>query len=228
MANDLKAFWLLSEKNWHQSLFDSLKTKVEGNWFWCKSKHDFTTEQLNRAKPSIIFIPHWSYIIPDEIYNRFECIVFHMTDLPYGRGGSPLQNLIVNGKTTTKISAIRVTKGIDTGPVYLKKELSLEGTARDIFERASEIIYEMIIEIIDKKPIPKEQEGDVVFFIRRNAKDGNIECLKELKDVYDYIRMLDCDGYPPAFIETTYLKLEFTKTTLDDKEVTAHVRITKK
>jgi methionyl-tRNA formyltransferase len=228
MGNDLKPFWLLSEKKWHQSLFDSLKTKVKGNWFWFKSKHDFTIERLNRAKPAIIFIPHWSHIIPEEIYNHFECIVFHMTDLPYGRGGSPLQNLIVNGKTTTKISAIRVTKGIDTGPVYLKKELSLEGTAREIFERASEVIYEMIIEIIEKRPLPFEQEGDVVVFKRRNANDGNVATLEKLELVYDYIRMLDCEGYPSAFIETPNLKIEFTNASLDNNEITAHVRITKK
>lgn len=44
-----------------------------------------------------------------------------MTDLPYGRGGSPLQNLIVRNHYKTKISEIRVKKEIDSGPIYLKK-----------------------------------------------------------------------------------------------------------
>ena len=46
-----------------------------------------------------------------------------MTDLPYGRGGSPLQNLIARGFLETKISAILVEKQLDAGPVYLKMEL---------------------------------------------------------------------------------------------------------
>ena len=44
-----------------------------------------------------------------------------MTDLPYGRGGSPLQNLIANKIYDTKISAIRAEGGIDTGRIYLKE-----------------------------------------------------------------------------------------------------------
>ena len=45
-----------------------------------------------------------------------------MTDLPFGRGGSPLQNLIVRGFEETMTSAIKVTKGIDTGDIYLKEK----------------------------------------------------------------------------------------------------------
>ena len=57
-----------------------------------------------------------------------------MTDLPYGRGGSPLQNLIIiRGLKTTKITAFKCVAEIDVGPVYLKKTLSLEGNAQDIY-----------------------------------------------------------------------------------------------
>jgi methionyl-tRNA formyltransferase len=44
-----------------------------------------------------------------------------MTDLPFGRGGSPLQNLISRKIYNTKLSAIRVVKELDAGPVFLKK-----------------------------------------------------------------------------------------------------------
>ena len=81
-----------------------------------------------------------------------------MTDLPYGRGGSPLQNLIIRGNKTTKISAIKVTKGIDEGPVYLKKELNLDGTAKEIFVRSAYIIQEMIESIINSTIFPKPQK----------------------------------------------------------------------
>ena len=84
-------------------------------------------------------IPHWSYIIPKDIFNLFNCVVFHMTDLPFGRGGSPLQNLIIRGYEKTKISALKVTNGIDSGPIYLKKPLSLDGTAYEIMIRASQL-----------------------------------------------------------------------------------------
>jgi methionyl-tRNA formyltransferase len=48
---------------------------------------DFTTSNLERLAPHCVFLPHWSHIIPAEINENFECIMFHMTDLPNGRGG---------------------------------------------------------------------------------------------------------------------------------------------
>jgi methionyl-tRNA formyltransferase len=229
MGNDLKTYWLVSEKPWHEVLFHSLANEIPANWYWCKSKEEFTHENLEQQKPAIIFIPHWSYIIPDGIYNNFECIVFHMTDLPYGRGGSPLQNLIVAGKTETKISAIKVEKGIDTGPIYLKENLSLEGTAQNIFERSTMVIEKMIKDIIQLNPKPYKQEGKIVEFKRRKREDGNISKLETLEQIYDYIRMLDCEGYPNAYLETPHFILEFSKAELKpNTEINAHVRIIKK
>ncbi len=82
-----------------------------------------------------------------------------MTDLPFGRGGSPLQNLIERGIENTKISAIKVDDGIDTGDIYFKESLNLNGTADEIFIRASQIIFnKMIPKIINEKILPKKQK----------------------------------------------------------------------
>jgi methionyl-tRNA formyltransferase len=224
-----KEFVLLSEKPWHDELFINLSGNREANWIRIRSREDFTAEKLKQIKPVRIYIPHWSYIIPAEIYNAYECIVFHMTDLPYGRGGSPLQNLIVNGHHTTMISAIRVEEGIDTGPVYLKKTLSLEGSAGEIFKRSASIIGEMILEIEQKQLKPMQQIGEPVVFKRRKPEEGNLTLAKDLNQAYDFIRMLDCEGYPPAFLEIGDYRLEFTNASLqNENKITAHVSITKK
>ena len=34
-------------------------------------------------------------LIPEDIYTKYVCIQFHASDLPKGRGGSPIQNQIV-------------------------------------------------------------------------------------------------------------------------------------
>jgi len=125
-----------------------------------------------------------------------------MTDLPYGRGGSPLQNLIVRGNKSTKITALKCVSELDAGPIYLKRPLSLVGTAEEILLRASDLIAEMIVELLQTQQVPVEQQGDVVEFNRRQPSDGNISELDSLMQIYDYIRMLDADGYPHAFIDT--------------------------
>ncbi|MBL8995013.1 MAG: methionyl-tRNA formyltransferase, partial [Spirochaetia bacterium] len=125
-------------------LFEPLIQDLSVRWdlLHLRSKADLTPEHLNEIDPSYIFFPHWSFIIPSSIYEKFECIVFHMTDLPYGRGGSPLQNLILRGHKKTMLSALRVIGELDSGPVYLKRELMLEGAAHEIFSRAAVIIRE--------------------------------------------------------------------------------------
>lgn len=222
-------FVVLSEKSWNSNLANDLTNLTGYNWTLISEKNKFTQSYLNKLNPKKIFIPHWSYIIPSEIYDNFECIVFHMTDLPYGRGGSPLQNLIVRGHKETKISAIKVEEGLDTGDIYLKKDLSLEGTAQQIFERANDIIEKMILEIVNCDLYPVKQEGEVTVFKRRKPSMSEVSELDSVEKMYDYIRMLDAEGYPHAFIENEFFKFEFTQAKkTSDKTIEANVRIIKK
>ena len=149
-----------------------------------------------------------------------------MTDLPFGRGGSPLQNLIANGHRKTKISAIKVEKGLDAGDIYLKEDLSLEGNANEIFMRASQIIFtRMIPFILENKPIPYKQEGNVVEFPRRKRKDGEIVSDFSMEKMFDYIRMLDAEGYPNAYITFGKYKLLLNQAQFNGTEIEAHVKI---
>ncbi len=227
----MKTYAIVSEKKRNQTLVDKLQVEfVSINWILIDDKEKFNLTFLKKHQVNKIFIPHWSYIIPAEIYLNYECIVFHMTDLPYGRGGSPLQNLIVRGHMETKISALRVVRELDAGPIYLKRDLSLTGTAEEIFIRGNKVIELMISEIISKNLEPKKQEGEIVKFKRRKPEDSDISAVEDLRKTYNYIRMLDADGYPHAFLETSKLKFEFTKANFntDEQIITAHVRIFKK
>lgn len=229
MADAVKTYLLVTAKKWHDGLFQQLQHETGHRWFRYSSKEEFTKANLDQLKPDLVFIPHWSEIIPAEIYSHYECIVFHMTDLPYGRGGSPLQNLIIRGHTETKISAIRVTKGIDTGPIYLKSALKLSGTAQEIFIRSAHVIKQMILDIIHLHPNPVEQSGEPVLFKRRKPEESNIATLNSAEKVYDYIRMLDAEGYPKAFLENENFRFEFSHASFDENQtINAHVRIIKK
>lgn len=222
----MKNYVILSEKLWHKDLPQNLNQIIPANWVLINKKEDFVAEKLEELEVEKVFIPHWSYIIPKEIYEKFECVVFHMTDLPYGRGGSPLQNLIVRGHQETKISALKVVKELDAGDIYLKKELSLQGTAQEIFLRATSVIQSMIIEIVNLNLNPQKQKGEASTFKRRKPEDGNLEVLENIEQVYDYIRMLDADTYPNAFIELQNFRLEFSRASLQaDKSIIADVRI---
>jgi methionyl-tRNA formyltransferase len=230
MGNTINNYILLTAKSWHNNLFEYLQTRPNELWTRISSKEDFNIEKIKLLNPIKIFIPHWSYIISKEIFENYRCIVFHMTDLPFGRGGSPLQNLIIRGLTETKISAIKVNEGIDTGDIYVKETLSLNGTATEIFERSVPIIQSLIEKIIDEQIEPKSQFGELVVFKRRRPEESNISALQELEEVYDYIRMLDCEGYPNAFVETENFKFDFSNAQFNTEQncINANVRIFKK
>jgi methionyl-tRNA formyltransferase len=193
-----------------------------------RAREDLSLTALEQVRPSFVFFPHWSWLIPHEIYSSFECVIFHMTDLPYGRGGSPLQNLIVRGHDETMLAALQCVKDLDAGPVYMKRHLSLSGTAEEILSRASEVMEEMIADIVLTRPEPVPQQGEVVLFKRRTPKEGDLSGLIELPRVYDHIRMLEAEGYPPAFLETDHLHIDFRQAHLTDGAVEATVRITSK
>lgn len=209
--------WLLLRSNHgtykrHTSLKQS--TPIRYDVVIITRKEDLTYESISKLDPKYIFFPHWSWRVPKEIYENFECIVFHMTDLPFGRGGSPLQNLILRGFKKTKISAIKATGKLDAGPIYIKRSLSLNGSAEAIYKGASKVIFEKMIPYIlekGKELTPKPQKGEVVLFTRRKPEESRIPEDIDLDGVYDYIRMLDAEGYPPAFIETKNLIFEFKK-----------------
>ena len=209
------------------SLAEKLEKKSKYHFIAINKKEELTLTLLDEVKPDYIFFPHWSFIIPQEIHNKYECVIFHMTDLPYGRGGSPLQNLIVRGYQETKMSAIQCVSSLDAGPIYLKEQLSLLGSAEEIYLRAGKLIEVMIIKILTEQPIPIEQKGEITTFKRRTEEQGDWSGDDTLDELFDKIRMLDADGYPQAFVQVGSYKLEFSRASRKIDCVIADVKISK-
>jgi len=190
---------------------------------------ELTGDLLYSIAPDYVFFPHWSWYIPPEIYNHFLCIVFHPSDLPFGRGGSPIQNLIAEGVKSTKISAIEVAEEMDSGGVFLKRDLPLLGTGEEIYLRIQDIIFnEMIPFIIEKKPIPVPQSGIATVFKRRTPEMSELNPKMTITQLYDTIRMLDAEGYPHAFLDFGAFRITFTHASMKTDGIIADVTITQK
>ena len=217
---------VLGSKSWNREIFETELRPLPGNWIFIATPDELTLEKLHTLKPRYLFFLHWSWIVPPEIVNGFECVCFHMTDVPYGRGGSPLQNLILRGHRETKLTALRMVEALDAGPVYLKQPLSLEGTAADILARASALSVAMIKTILADQPAPQPQSGDITLFKRRKPADSAIPPVDSSEKLYDFIRMLDGEGYPPAYIDHAGFRYEFTRASLHNGRVVATVNIT--
>lgn len=219
---------IATSRVWYEELAAKLCMLTGREFHLINRREDLTVERLAKIRPRYVFFPHWSHMVPPSVYEGFECVMFHMTDLPFGRGGSPLQNLIVRGISETMISAFRCVKEVDAGPVYMKQPLSLYGAAEEIYLRAAKTIEKMIVSMVEQEPVPTEQQGEIVCFSRRKPEDGCIANLIEVEQVFDHIRMLDAEGYPKAFLETEHLRLEFQRPSLKNGKIVSDVIITKK
>jgi len=211
-------------KTWNIENSKNLAEKYpEHNFILVTEKEKLTHKTLSEIKPEFVFFPHWSWIIPEEIYKNYNCVVFHMTDLPFGRGGSPLQNLIVRGIYQTKITAIKVEAGLDTGDIYFKEPFDISmGNADEIFSKISDLVFDKLIpRFFTEKLILKPQEGMPVVFPRRIPGQSEIPEGLSQRQIYDYIRMLDGEGYPAAYMKYQNGRVYYRNASLKDDIVYA-------
>ena len=222
----MDSFIVASTGEWNLKYFYQFSKRQKMEWNFASTPTELV-KLLEVENPRYIFFPHWSWIVPDEIVKKYECVCFHMTDLPFGRGGSPLQNLIVQGYKDTILTALRMGKGMDTGPIYYKKPLSLHGSAYDIYKRSGRLCWDMISDFIKEYPNPVSQEGTITNFKRRTPEQSQIPEGLSLEDIYNYIRMLDAPGYPKAFLEMKGYRLEFESSDYVDGKLSAKVSFIK-
>lgn len=160
------------------------------------------------SKADVVLYYGWSWMIPKEMYDSKLCLILHTSPLPKYRGGSPLQNQIINGEKMSAATILKVAKEVDTGEIYAQSQFSLEGTLKDIFERIVEVGTRDTIDVLNNlaqntaKPL-KQIEYKATYFNRRKPEESEITLRdikhKTAKELYNFIRAL-ADPYPNAYI----------------------------
>lgn len=217
-----------SNRPWAINTFLEARSHLIGNWLLVTNTNDLL-RATETTHPKYIFFPHWSELVPAELTQAYDCVCFHMTDVPYGRGGSPLQNLIKRGARVTKLTALKMEEKMDAGPVYKKDELNLAGSAEEIFIRMTKLAITQIQYIIENDPTPISQSNEKYeSFKRRSPADSEIKDEHSVEELFDQIRMLDATGYPRAFINKNGFNFEFSNASFSEGDtIDAHVKITK-
>ena len=222
----LKSYLVAGSKPWNRRVFEEVIRKFPGRWEFVSSPEELTLDRVRKIRPRYIFFLHWSWKVPGQIVARHECVCFHMTDVPYGRGGSPLQNLILRGVRHTKLTALRMTAAFDAGPVYAKEDLCLGEETEEIYIRQNCLAAEMIRRIIREEPAPREQGKEGTVFRRRRPEESEIGKARSLGSLFDFIRMLDANTYPRAFLRHRGFRYEFNRAAFCDGQIKADVTIT--
>ena len=213
---------ICNSKNWFtldKEIYKDNTIKIITN------RNELTKEFLDNFNPDYVFFTHWNWIVPKEIHENFLCIVFHTAPLPYGRGGSPIQNLILKGLDSAPVCALKMTDDLDAGPIYSKIEISLQGSLKEIFCRVNLAANKLIAEIINKNIVPVDQHGEPTLFNR--LKDNELPMDIELKEIYDRVRMLDHDDYPKSYIIYGKSKFEFFNAEYENDCINLKCKISK-
>jgi methionyl-tRNA formyltransferase len=205
-------------RKWSLELFNLINKKYNG-FHLVKTPKQLTYKKIKKLNPKFIFFPDWSWKVPEEIFQNYNCICFHEANLPKFRGGSPLQNQIIRGIEKTKTTAFLMNDKLDAGDIIMKKNLSLKGNISDIFERMKKNDLEILDEIISGNFKLHKQKGPSSIYKRRKPSDSELDSLNYSKKyIYNFIRMLD-DPYPNAFIRIGKHKIVFKNAKLEKNKL---------
>ena len=105
--------------------------------------------------------------------------------------------------------------------------MDISGRAEDIYIRSSLLAAKMIKEIIEETPTPVPQKGTPFIFARRTPEQSLIPDGISMEKMYDFIRMLDAQGYPKAYFDRGGFRFEFSFADMEKGKIEAKVKITK-
>jgi len=145
-------------------------------------------------KPEILAIP------------RRGMINVHASLLPRWRGAAPIQAAILHGDRVTGVSVMQMEEGLDSGPVYLERELPIgtEDTAGTLTTRLAELGAEALLDVVDgmegRDPRPKPQEPARATLAPKVSRPlARVPWEKSAEDVAFHIRAFD--PWPGAWTE---------------------------
>lgn len=205
----MKIFLVSKKRLWSDKLNTMLKENFNCSYFNGDHYKDYLSDS-----PDWIFFFHWSKMVPEKVYKNHRCVVIHTGNLPHGRGGSPLQNQILDGIVESKVNAIVMGKEIDAGDIYCSLPITLQGSLTDIWISIADRAYELIKKCLTEDIKPTKQVENTSVYLRNKNNVLPLDKTKDIVDVHKFIQMLDANGYPNSYYDIGNFRLEFNRSKL--------------
>ncbi len=128
-------------------------------------------DELRKFHADAAVLVAYGRIIPQRVIDVFGpvgIINIHPSLLPRHRGPTPIESTILAGDTEAGVSIMRITAGMDEGPVYTQARVPLSGseTKFELYEKLSELGAKLLIDslpdILENKLQPVSQQNDGV------------------------------------------------------------------
>ena len=143
-----------------------------------KIKEPEAVAELKKYPADIFVVAAFGQLLTEEILNmpKCGCIHIHASLLPAYRGAAPIQRVIINGEEKTGVTIQQMAKGLDTGDMLLKKEISIDPkeTGGSLHDKLSAAGAELIVEALSKiekgEVVPEKQDDALSCYAKKLDK----------------------------------------------------------
>jgi len=151
-----------------------------------------TVAELLKIECDYIVVAAYGQILPQAILDHAPCINLHASILPELRGASPIQQILLDGKSQTGVTAMLMDVGLDTGDIIKIDtiEVAKDEMVETLFDRLTEVAVDLTVDVLQNfssfKPVA--QDNALSTHCSKITKaDGEVELLNAV-EVYNKYR----------------------------------------
>ncbi|MDQ6751209.1 MAG: methionyl-tRNA formyltransferase [Actinomycetota bacterium] len=137
-----------------------------------------TRERIAVVDPEAVCVCAFGALIKDPLLSAFEMLNVHPSLLPRWRGAAPVERAIIAGDLETGVSIMRVTEGLDSGPVCLAAAEPIRplDTYATLAARLQDMGGQLLVRALDDRPPFTEQDdGEVTYAEKIEAADRTLD-----------------------------------------------------
>jgi methionyl-tRNA formyltransferase len=135
-----------------------------------------TRERVAAAAPAAVIVCAFGALIKEPLLSDWEILNVHPSLLPRWRGAAPVERAIMAGDTETGVSIMRLTAGLDSGPVCLigSEPILADDTYGSLAPRLQQLGGELLIGALDEHPEFLEQEESGVTYAEKIGPEDRL------------------------------------------------------
>jgi len=158
------------------------------------------------GKAELCFYLSYGRIVPPEQLGRFaHNLVVHESDLPAGKGWSPLSWQVLAARNEIAVTLFEAAAKVDSGPIYGQARMTLDGTelVERLRDQQSRVTFQLCQDFIDRYPASltqaRPQSGADSFYPRRKPADSRLDPAGSIQEQFPLLRIVDNARYPAFF-----------------------------
>jgi methionyl-tRNA formyltransferase len=126
-------------------------------------------EQIATAAPDVLIVCAFGALIRQELLDEYEILNVHPSLLPRWRGAAPIERAIMAGDEQTGVCIMRLTAGLDSGPVGLHatEPITADDTYATLGARLQQVGGVLLTRALDDPPPYVEQDEEAVTYAEK-------------------------------------------------------------